>query len=68
VAVWGPWLVAFPEGRGPWGAEQLIKMATGQLPDAYGMRRQPPRQWRHLWDKQRLGLSQPSRLGPNAAS
>ena len=44
------------------GPEKLIKMATGQLHDAYGMRRQPPRQWRHLWVKQRLGLSRPSRL------
>ena len=34
--------MAFLEGRAPWGPEQLIKMATGQLPDAYGMRR-PPR-------------------------
>ena len=32
----------FWRSRRPWGPEQLIKMATGQLPDAYGMRRQPP--------------------------
>jgi hypothetical protein len=29
-------------GRARGGPAQLIKMATGQLPDAYGMRRQPP--------------------------
>ena len=34
--------MAFTEGPGPWGPEQLIKMATGQLPDACGMRLQPP--------------------------
>jgi hypothetical protein len=36
--VWWP----FWRGRGPWGPEQLIKMATGQLSDAYGTRLQPP--------------------------
>jgi hypothetical protein len=35
-------------GVGHVGPEQLIKMATGQLPDVYGMRLRPPRQWRHL--------------------
>jgi hypothetical protein len=41
-------LVAFLEGSGPVGPEQLIKMASGQLPGAYGMsvaigwRLQPP--------------------------
>jgi hypothetical protein len=35
-------------GVGAAGPEQLIKMATGQLLDAYGMRLQPPRQGRHL--------------------
>ena len=34
-------------GRARGWPEQLIEKATGQLPDAYGMRRQPPRQWRH---------------------
>jgi hypothetical protein len=40
--------VAFLGEPGPGRPEQLIKMATGQLPDAYGMRLQPPRQGRHL--------------------
>ena len=36
-------LVAFLEGSGPVGPEQLIKMATGQLPELRSRR-----QWRHL--------------------
>jgi hypothetical protein len=55
-------LVAFWRGRGPWGPEQLIKMASGQLPDACGMSvaigwRLPaasvkpaiPSRWRRSW-------------------
>jgi hypothetical protein len=44
----GACLVASLEGFGARGGpEQLIKMATGQLSDAYGTRLHPPRRWRH---------------------
>jgi len=47
-------LVAFLEESGPVGPEQLIKMATANVADAYSMRLQPPRQRRHLCLKQRI--------------
>jgi hypothetical protein len=58
--------VAYLEESGPVGPEKLIKMATGQLLDASGMRPQPPRdtcESNNAWDyRARAGL------GPNAAS
>ena len=56
-------MVAFLEDRGPWGAEQLIKMATGQLPNAYGMRRQPPANGDTCETNNAFGLSRTHRLG-----
>ena len=50
-------------GRARGGPEQLIKMATGQLPELPAAANGDT-----CGDKQRLGLSRLSRLGANAAS
>ena len=59
----GPWLVAFRRVGAREGPEQLIKMATGQLPELPAAANGDT-----CGDKQRLGLSRLSRLGANAAS
>jgi len=59
----GAWLVAFRRVGAREGPEQLIKMATGQLPELPAAANGDT-----CGDKQRLGLSRLSRLGANAAS
>jgi hypothetical protein len=61
VAVWGPWLVAFPEGRGPWGARAVDQDGHRPTPRRF----QPPMATPVRQTTPWTIATQP---GPNAAS